>query len=463
MKKVELIFTGLLVPVDFLMVVLAGLTAYTLRFGEFIQGIRPVFYELPYPTYVKLVFASALAFPFLFALSGLYSTRGFQRRTEELSRVFVACSASIAFLIIFIFFQRELFSSRFIVLSGWILSVLFVSLGRIVIRTVQKALLRRGVGSHHVVVIGSGQAAEQLIRNLFERPELGYRLASRLSGPDDQTLPALEEKLEQDRIDEVLLADTETDRRSILTLKDFCSVHNLSFKYVADLSETQATHLALETIGDLPVFEIRRTKLDGWGKIAKRSFDLLVSSVFLLLLSPLFLLVAILIKLDSVGPIFVRLTRVGERGKIFQLWKFRSMIRDAHSLKAELLALNERGDGPLFKIRNDPRVTRVGRMIRRTSIDELPQLFNVFLGQMSLVGPRPHEPEEVARYEKHQRKLLTIKPGITGLAQISGRAELPFEDEARLDIYYIENWSLALDLHVLARTPLVILSGKAAH
>jgi len=178
--------------------------------------------------------------------------------------------------------------------------------------------------------------------------------------------------------------------------------------------------------------------------------------------SPIFLTIAILIKIDSAGPIFVKLERIGEKGKKFTLYKFRSMVKNAHSLKKDLVEFNERADGPLFKIKNDPRITRIGRFLRRMSLDELPQFFNVLKGHMSLVGPRPHEPEEVSKYERWQKKLLAIKPGITGLAQISGRSDLKFEEEAKLDIYYIENWSLKLDWQIVFKTPWVVLTGRSA-
>jgi lipopolysaccharide/colanic/teichoic acid biosynthesis glycosyltransferase len=182
----------------------------------------------------------------------------------------------------------------------------------------------------------------------------------------------------------------------------------------------------------------------------------------LIILSPLFLILSLIIKIDSAGPVFAQLERIGEGGEKFVLFKFRSMIRDAHQLKKNLIALNERNDGPLFKIKNDPRITRFGRFLRKTSLDELPQLFNVIKGEMSLVGPRPHEPEEVAKYQKHHRKVLTIKPGITGLAQISGRSDLNFEEEVKLDTYYIENWSLKLDIQIIIKTPFIVLTTKSA-
>ena len=176
----------------------------------------------------------------------------------------------------------------------------------------------------------------------------------------------------------------------------------------------------------------------------------------------------LLIKIDSVGPTIVKLKRIGKNGVSFWLYKYRSMIKDAHSfkydkdgkLRPEFSRINTRADGPLFKNEKDTRITRFGRLLRRTSIDELPQLINVFLGEMSLVGPRPHEPEEVERYEMHQRKLLSIKPGMTGLAQVSGRANLTFSEEVKLDLYYIENWSLKTDIQILFKTIGVVLKRK---
>jgi lipopolysaccharide/colanic/teichoic acid biosynthesis glycosyltransferase len=184
------------------------------------------------------------------------------------------------------------------------------------------------------------------------------------------------------------------------------------------------------------------------------------------ILFPVFFLISVIIKFDSEGPVFAKLQRVAQ-GKRFNLYKFRSMIKNAHdmkyddmgNLKPEFAKNNERDSGPLFKMKNDPRVTRAGKMLRRTRLDEFAQLINVLKGDMSLVGPRPHEPEEVARYKKGHKKLLTIKPGITGMAQVSGSSDLDFEREAKLDIYYIENWSLFLDLIILVKTFFIFLKG----
>jgi lipopolysaccharide/colanic/teichoic acid biosynthesis glycosyltransferase len=221
-------------------------------------------------------------------------------------------------------------------------------------------------------------------------------------------------------------------------------------------------------IAGIPVVEVKKTPLDGWGRIIKRSFDIVVSFIIIIFISPIMLITVVLIKLDSFGPVFFSrkddgslLYRVGQGGRLIRYFKFRSMIPGADSMRySELADKNVRMGGPMVKIKDDPRVTRIGKFIRRFSIDELPELFLVLKGDMSLVGPRPHLPEEVARYEHHHKKVLTIKPGITGFAQVSGRSDLSFEDEVKLDTYYIENWSLLMDIAILFKTPLAVFKSR---
>jgi lipopolysaccharide/colanic/teichoic acid biosynthesis glycosyltransferase len=221
----------------------------------------------------------------------------------------------------------------------------------------------------------------------------------------------------------------------------------------------------MHQVGDLPVFEMQNTKLRGWGRVLKRLFDIVVSLVGIIVLSPMMLLVAILIKIDDPkgnilwlylddGVTVVK--RVGYMRRLFYCFKFRTMKSKSHMMRYKELADKDiRGD-ELVKIGDDPRVTRVGKYLRRFDLDELPQLFNVLIGNMSLVGPRPHLPEEVARYKDHHQFVFNIKPGVTGLSQINGRSDLSFENEVKLDSYYIENWSLILDVKILLKTVLVI-------
>jgi exopolysaccharide biosynthesis polyprenyl glycosylphosphotransferase len=241
---------------------------------------------------------------------------------------------------------------------------------------------------------------------------------------------------------------------------DFCTAHQVGFKYTAELLGGQSSNIGVDLIAGIPIIEVRATRLDGWGKVLKRLFDACVASVGLLLLAPMSIVVGAAITLDSRGPVFVGLERIGARRKRFILYKYRSMVAGAHEMKGELVAQNERNDGPLFKMKDDPRITRVGRFLRRTSIDELPQLWNVLKGDMSLVGPRPHEPQEVSQYETPQKKLLTIRPGITGMAQVSGRTDLTFAEESRIDMLYVEQWSLLLDVIIMLKTPFILIKHR---
>ncbi len=461
MKRTELVFSAVLVPVDYLMIVAAGLVAYRLRFRE-IASLRPVVYELPLKEFIPILIGVGLIWVCVFALSGLYTMRGTRRFLDEIVKIFLACSTGVLFLMVLIFFQRELFSSRFIILAGWLLAIVSVSIGRLIVRSIQHALLQKGYGLRNVLIIGSGETASLLIRQFRASPQLGYRVLAEIPMSGDAAIEQLGGALQAQPIDEVILADPSAGRETRLKMVDLCHDRHVSFKYAADLLDAAISNVIIETIIGRPMIEIKRTPLDGWGRILKRITDTFSSAIILLVLSPLLICVAIIIKLDSPGPVFYRSERVGERERRFGLYKFRSMVENAHAMKPELMKYNERNDGPLFKMKNDPRITRFGKFIRRTSLDELPQLYNILRGEMSMVGPRPHEPEEVRRYQKEQRKLLAIKPGITGLAQISGRSELNFNEEARLDIYYIEHWSPLLDFKILLRTPWVVLSAKSA-
>lgn len=462
MKKSELLFSAILIPVDYFMVFLAGIFAYNLRFFSYFTEIRPVFYEIVFQQYIKVIFFVAAIFVIIFAIAGLYAIRNTRRVLDEMTSVFIASTAAFAVVIIIIFFQRELFSSRFIVLTGWVLAIAMVMFGRLLVRGIQRALLKKGIGLHNVIIIGSDNTAESIVKQMYKRPQMGYRIVERISNFDEDAQLKVNGKLKESAIDEIILADTSLPKEQILAIRDFCNDNHIIYKYVTDLFEIQPAHIEINTIADIPIIEVKRTKLDGWGKIAKRLFDTVFALIGMVVLSPLFLLVSVLIIIDSQGGVFAKLKRVGVKGNSFKLYKFRSMVRNAEHLKQDLVGMNERTDGPLFKIKNDPRITRIGRFLRKTSLDELPQLINVIRGEMSLVGPRPHEPEEVQRYNRWQKKLLAIKPGMTGLAQISGRSDLNFEDEAKLDIYYIENWSPKLDIQIFIKTPWVVITGKSA-
>ncbi|MBI4122534.1 MAG: sugar transferase [Parcubacteria group bacterium] len=462
MKRSDLFFTFLLLPVDFIMLLGAGVFVYFLRYETFLTDVRPVVFELPLPEFMRLVVLVALLWLPIFALAGMYAARRPRRLVDEFTKVILGCSTGFIAVVFFIFFRHELFGSRFIVLFGWLAAILFVFVGRLVIRSVQRALYRRGTGVLRVVVLGRDVTAERLVAAIKQDPKSGLRVVRHLRNIDDASLGLLSNIAKSGGADGVMQADIGVGRRELARLLEFCHEHHLEFSYASDTLDAESRTVAVHDVAGVPLVHIRPTPLDGWGRIAKRIMDVAFSAVVLIVGIPLAAIVGVAIKLDSTGPVLVKLTRVGEGGRRFALYKFRSMVSGAHAQKRALAAHNERTGGPLFKMANDPRITRVGRFLRRYSLDELPNFVNVLLGAMSLVGPRPHEPEEVGQYAHPHRRLLNIKPGVTGLAQISGRSDLDFKEEARLDLFYIEHWSLGMDISILLRTPWAVLSGRNA-
>ncbi len=470
MKKIELFFSILFIPVDFIFLVLAGVSAYYLRFSAWSVSHWPIIFNLPFPDYFKLLLIISVLWIIIFFLSGLYQIHNSRRLALELQKIFLASSTGFALVAIIIFFQREFFDSRFIVLVGWALAIIYISLAHAFIRWLQRRLFFYNLGVHKVVLIGNSKTTESLIAEFASNRQSGFKVVKRLRDFSLETSKELMEFIANHQVDEVIQSDPNLSKVETLRLYDFTNENQLTFKYVADLLEVKVLRSEVAEIIGIPIVEVKKTTLEGWGRISKRIFDIIISGLLIIIFSPLLLVTIISILLDSRGPLFFShrddgscLTRIGEGGVPFKYFKFRSMIPNSDSMRYnELADRNLRVDGPMVKIKDDPRVTRVGKIIRRWSIDELPELFLVFIGRMSLVGPRPHLPEEVAKYENYHKKTLTIKPGITGLAQVSGRSDLLFEEEVKLDIYYIENWSLILDISILFKTPLAIFKHREA-
>jgi exopolysaccharide biosynthesis polyprenyl glycosylphosphotransferase len=345
-----------------------------------------------------------------------------------------------------------------------------VAIGRSAVRLLRLMARRRGWGIARVVVVGDNSAGRMIMQSIASQPHLGYQVAGFLAltaGPDFGrfkrlgTLEELPTVCEVHGVDEVIIALPSVFHSEILGVRDHCQRDGLRFKLIPDLYELSLNRVELDAINGIPLLSIKETTLHGWNHLTKRALDVLLAGGGLVLLAPLWALIALAIKLDSPGPVLFRQQRVGRDESRFDVLKFRSMRADADQIVHELLAQNE-ATGPLFKMKNDPRLTRVGRRLRRWSLDEWPQLVNVLRGDMSLVGPRPPLPREVEQYEAWHRRRLEASPGLTGLWQVSGRSELGFDEMVMLDLYYIENWSLGLDVRILLRTIPAVFRGRGA-
>ncbi len=461
MRKNKLLLDLIELPLDFIFLILSGILAYFLRFKSFVVQYRPILFDLPFFLFLKiLLIVSFFALLVLF-FSGVYSLQRKKLR-YKLSKVFGACSVFILTLIVVFFFNQKFFSSRFIVVFFWIFSLIFLSLERIVLNIIYNILVRKGIIQNKVIIIGNNDNSRRLIAEFQKNKSLGYKIIKTYNVLNETVILDLNNLEAKVLVDEIILADPYANREIVAKLVNFCDVHHITYKYAASILETKIINFEVDTVVGIPIIEIKGTPLDAWGKVWKRFFDIIFSFLGLIILIPIYIVLGLIIKLDTNGPILVRLNRVGAGNKIFGLYKFRSMIVGADKMKPDLMKYNEREDGPLFKMKNDPRITRVGKFIRRTSIDEIPNLINVLKGEMSLVGPRAHEPGEVQNYRDKHMKLLSIKPGVTGMAQVSGRSDLKFAEEVRLDIYYIENWSLILDLIILLKTIKVVLFDRTA-
>lgn len=471
MKRSELYFSTVRLPIDFLMLLLAAITAFNIRhFPEIMDLLHlPKLYAISRDEFLGISLAVIPFFVAIYALEGLYVIRVTRTFSQEAYAVFKATTIGLVIIIVAVFLKREWFSSRFIILSAWLLAVLYVSFARLLLQSLQRYLLvAKGVGTHRVLLINGAAQKTRYFRDLLRQsPELGYRVVETIS---DVNMTVIKDIRKKKGIDAIILCDPSVPDDQQEKLIDYCSIHNISYNFVPTFFQT--ARFDIRMLGGEPLFEMRATPLDGWGHVAKRAFDIVAASVLVVLATPILAVTAILVRLDSKGPVIFKNERIGSDGKKFFLYKFRYMKweyctgtqnplwKEALEREKKLIKELSVRSGPLYKIKNDPRKTRVGKIIERFSIDELPQLFNVLKGEMSIVGPRPHQEREVNKYREYHRRLLTIKPGITGMAQVVGRSDLNFEDEYRLDVYYIENWSLWLDILLCLKTAGVLFRRR---
>ena len=453
-----------------MMILLAAATAYFLRGMPQFQAYVSKVFNLAFEDYIRFALTVAPFFLLILAVEGLYSMRATRRFWQEAYGVMKSITFGLIILIIAVFLNREWFSSRFVILVGWMLAVSYVVAARYIIQRIQKWLLvHKGTGIHRVLLIGYNDKMKKMRRLLTQNKELGYRVVDQI---DDASISHIKNIRAARGIDEIIIGDPSLTDDEQEKLFDFCEINNIIYRYFP--TTLQTTHFSMRIWNGEPIIEFQHTPLDGWGRVMKRIYDLVAGFFLTVLFSPLMLMIALLIKLeDPDGPIIYKNERIGENGRKFFVYKFRYMqwkycitkenpeLKDAVALEKELIEeRNVRQGDVLYKIKDDPRKMWIGAIIERYSLDELPQFFNVLKGEMSLVGPRPHQEREVNRYSEYHRRLLTIRPGVTGMAQVSGRSDLAFENEFHLDVFYIENWSLWLDILICLKTAKVLLRRR---
>lgn len=459
---------------DLVLINVAFAIAFWMRYRlQWFRAVDPAF-NTTFRTYIPL--AALLTGLLLIAYrgAGLYNPRRMRSWGDEMRAIVNATATGVVALVFIVFFARPLVYSRLIFFYAAIAIIVLLGISRLVKARVLARLRRRGQAVDRVLIVGAGEVGRTVMRNLVAQPELGYQVVGFVDDNPDKAhtdigrfralggvdnLPRL---LEQEAIDEVIIALPWQAHRKIIRLVNECQRADVQARIVPDLFQMSLSQVDVDDINGIPLIGIREVKLSGMNLALKRIADVVVSVLALALAWPLMLLIALIIRLDSPGPILFRQERIGKGGKPFTMHKFRSMVEGAEA-EQEMLIQTVHVDGRRFKLKDDPRVTRVGRFLRRTSLDELPQFFNVLRGEMSLVGPRPALPAEVSQYQEWHKRRLEIVPGLTGLWQVSGRSEIPFDEMVLLDIYYIENWSLGLDLRILLQTIPRVIFGEGAY
>jgi exopolysaccharide biosynthesis polyprenyl glycosylphosphotransferase len=458
---------------DLFLIAIAFYLSYVVRYD--LRWFAEDTIDVPFEAYAgQLILLGALLI-ISFSQQGVWRRRRGEFWIDEVSRVGYATAAGIALMMAFTFFFRPLAFSRLLLIWALIFIILFIALARLTRRVLLQMSYRRGMVADKAVIVGSGEVGRSVIRTLLARPDLGFQAIGYL---DDGTaennigsgrIPYLGSWRElqtvlkrEGNIHTIFVTLPSQQHDQIEEVMRISQQYGAQAQVVPDIFQLSLNRVEFNNVAGIPMFSAREVRLSRTGQVLKRILDLFIVTILAIPATLITAITAIAVRLESPGPIFFIQQRIGYRGKPFNMAKFRSMVVDAEDQKEALLMMNE-ADGPIFKIRDDPRLTRVGRIIRRYSLDELPQLYNVFVGEMSMVGPRPALPDEVGKYQTWHMQRLEVKGGITGLWQVSGRSDLTFDEQCLLDIYYIENWSLALDLRIMLQTIPYVISGRGAY
>ena len=459
-------FVTFLFFLDLFFIALAWFLAYLVRFEAGFIGVTK---EVPpWGQHLPLLIIILLVCGVVFNMMGLYRTKRLTSLPNEIFDLIKAMTVSILVFVFLTYFFKEYRYSRLTILCFWLISILFTGLSRSFARRVLRSLRKRDYNLRYVLILGEEGLGRKLVQSFQAHPELGLKAIGFLSDSQEKvgqmiegvrvigTHADLHEALKRGGIDQVFIALPFHLHGKIKDILASLRNELVNIKVVSDLYDFVTLRGGVEELDGLPIINIQDTPLLGWGKIAKRAMDVAFSSVGFLLLGLPMGLIAVLVKLTSPGPVFYDQERMGFDGEIFRMLKFRSMTADA-----------ERETGPVWAKPNDPRRTPVGKILRKTNLDELPQLFNVLKGEMSLVGPRPERPELIEKFKHNIPNYMLrhkIKAGLTGWAQVNGwRGNTSLEKRIEHDLYYIENWSISFDLRILFMTLWKGLISKHAY
>lgn len=424
--------------------------AYYMRIG---LENAPEFTNASIYEYLRLSIYLIPVWIFIYAIDGLYDTHVGRGLFSIFKRVFISNSVAILLLSLGIFFAKSQFFSRLILIFVWIFSIVLVMIGRLLVKSIQQYLLQFGISRRNTLLIGDNDTAEFVAAEIQKNPQLGLKIVGVINGEDRHgdvlrhlgSISQIEQIVKKCQVDEIIMAETKLPRKTISDIIQYCANANLSFKFIPDVLAFMSLNTRSETIGSMPVLELQTIALDGWGRIIKRFFDFIFALVILAILLPLIIAIAIIQKLTTPGSVFYGHNRVGKDGKLFKLYKFRSMYDKA-----------EERDKRYWTQKDDSRITLFGKFLRKTNIDELPQFWNILVGNMSVVGPRPEQPKFVEKFNKEipgYFKRHRIKSGLTGWAQVNGlKGDTSIAERVRYDTFYVENWSLWFDCKIIIKT-----------
>ncbi|MCD6577923.1 sugar transferase [bacterium] len=460
-------FSTLRILFDILISILSYYLSYFVRHGSILTVHSEYFTE--YLDLFLYVFVIQIV---SYSLTGMYRHRRPFFSLDELKYTFNGVFLAFILTTFLIFASKGYLYSRAVVILWFVFIFILISFNHFFISRLESNYYIKGKYLKNVAIVGTNKAAHEIRRKLEKYPTHGMRFigfiytGKRTRKSSKSILGNLKEMttiIRKNNISEIIIADQKLDEMVKFGIVKSGFKNNIKVLIVSNIFELMMGNLSITEIYGIPTITLAKSPIHGVNIFIKRLMDITLSFLILLLGFPIFLLIALAILIDSKGSVFFKQIRVTKHGKIFRCMKFRSMVANAEDLKENLSHLDEKPDDPIFKIKNDPRITKVGKILRKYSLDELPQFINVLRGDMSLVGPRPPIPKEVEEYTQKQLERLKVKQGISGLWQVSGRSELSFQEMVNLDIFYIEHWTLWLDIKIILKTIPAILTTKGAY